>query len=338
MKPGWPGLRQGFRTIRPSLWILLFVLLGPAILTLPPPAAAATDLRDTLGDCIEHLSRTGEARPGTRAIVLADTCPRLSMALERFPARGFLAAKLDDTTTFIQLRDLQTLLARYEEALPERGRFDFQGLRALLDDTLIEAPERKPRVWDLFSQWLQSLLDEHRESDNPWLFNLLKWISLPQWAWTWLGRILVGAIIILALFVIVNELHQSGLARRWRRRSFSPVMMGPASASFEQRVLSWPDILSLPVRLRPAALLRFIVALLADQGLVPDNRSLTNRELLARLDASDQARARQFKVVISGAESELYGDQPLDQTQLRSLMRAANHLRTWDRREPAGAG
>lgn len=330
MKPGLPGPRPGSRTIRPSPWVL-WLLLGAAILMLPsPPPAGASEFRDSLTHCIEHLSRTGKARPGTRAITLSKTCPRLSTALGRFPARSLLATKLGETSSFIQLRDLQTLLASYEQTLPKRGRLDFQGLPALLDDTLIEAPPRKPSLLELFSQWLWSLLDEHRKSDNPWFLDLLEWLIPPPWVMAWIGRLVMGALLIGALFVIVNELHQSGLARRLGGRSVSRVITGPAASSSEQPVLSWHNILRLPVRRRPGALLRFVVALLADQGLVPDNRSLTNRELLARLEASDQARARQFKVVVTGAESELYGNQPLDQTQLLALMQAANHLRTWN--------
>lgn len=338
MKPGLPGPSRGSRTIRPPLWILWFLLLGPAILTLPPPSAAgASDLRDGLTDCIEHLFRTGKARPGTRAITLSDTCPRLFPALERLREQGLLAEKLGDRTTFIQLRDLQALVESAEQRLPERGRFDLQGLPALLADTLIETPERKPSLSELLWQWLQSLFDEHRQSGNPWLFDLLEWLIPPPWVMTWIGRLLMGAIIVIALSVLVNELQQSGIARRLGRQSVSRAKTGPVSSSFEQPVLSWEDILRLPVRLRPAAWLRFVVALLADQGLLPENRSLTNTELLARLGARDRARARPFKVVVAGAEAELYGNQPLDQAQSLALMQAANRLRTWDRGEPAGA-
>lgn len=330
MKPDLPGLRPGSRTIRPPLWSLWLLLLGPAILTLaPPPAAGAGDLRHSLTDCIEHLSRTGKARPATRAITLSETCPRLAMALEDFPARGLLAAELGETTTFTQLRDLQSLLAGYEQPLPERGALDFQALPALLADTLIEAPEREPTLSELFWQWLQSLFDEHRRSGPSWLVDLLRWLTPPQWVMRWIGRIVMGAIIVVALFVIVNELHQSGLVRRFGRPSASGVRTGPLPSPHEQPVPTWQDVLTLPFRQRPAALLRFVVALLVHQGLVPDNRSLTNRELLARLDAGDQARARQFKLVVTGAESELYGNRPLDQTQLLALIQAANRLRTW---------
>lgn len=339
MKPGLPGPRRGSRSIHPLLWILWLLLIGPAIPTLPPlPEAEASNLGDRLTHCIEHLSRTGEARPGTRPITLPDTCPGLSAALEDFPARGLLATEPGETATFVQLRDLEALLASSQQKVREHGGFDFHGLPTLLGETLIEAPERKPTLLELFSQWLRSLLGEHESRENSWFLDLLRWLIPPPWVMAWIGRILMGVIIIVALFIIANELHQSGLARCVSRRSGSRVVTGLRAPPSEEPVPSWPRILSLPVRLRPSALLRFVVALLSDQGLVPDNRSLTNAELLARLQASDEARARQFKIIVAGAESELYGNRPLDEPQLLALTQAADHLRRWDQGEPAGAG
>jgi hypothetical protein len=135
----------------------------------------------------------------------------------------------------------------------------------------------------------------------------------------------VAVILLLALSIVVNELRAANLTSWWQRRSRTQRTSRVSDATGAPR-LTWKDVTNLPPGQQPAALLRLVLQELIDRGLLPDDKSLTNSEMLARLGAAARAHCAPFSELATAADAVLFGGHAVVAAQLAPLHHAAQTI------------
>jgi hypothetical protein len=236
-----------------------------------------------------------------------------------------LSRPLDQQTTPNQLHDLRALLGSYRSSPASVERFDFAALPELLARTLEVQPTPPVSWWQRFMDWLAQKLRGGGESDYRWLTEFLKSLDPPEWLADLILRASVAVMLLLALAVVVNELRAANLSSWLQRRSRTQRASRVPAATGAAR-LAWKDVANLPPGQQPAALLRLVLQELIERGLLPDDQSLTNREMLARLGAAARAHAAPFAELAAAADAALFGDRAVVAAQLAPLHQAAHAI------------
>jgi hypothetical protein len=287
--------------------------------------AAAAETGRRLDQCLSALNAGAEPVPPYRRLILEEVCPGLAQAVAELPAAGSLSQPLDQQTTPNQLHDLRALLGSYRSPPASVERFDFAALPELLARTLQVEPTPPVSWWQRFKDWLAQKLRGSGESDYRWLTEFLKSLDPPEWLADLILRASVAVILLLALAIVVNELRAASLTSWLQRRSRTqrtsrvPAPIGAAR-------LTWKDVTNLPPGQQPAALLRLVLQELIERGLLPDDKSLTNSEMLARLGAAARAHAAPFAELATAADAVLFGSRAVVAAQLAPLHHAAHAI------------
>ncbi len=320
-------MRRGLVKARPR-HLLLFGLLSFALAT--PIAsvaagAATAEVGRRLDRCLSALESGAEPLPPYRRLILEEVCPGLAQAVAELPAAGLLSQPLDQQTTPNQLHDLRALLSAYLNPPASVERFDFAALPELLARTLEVEPSPPVSWWQRFRDWLAQKLRRSGESDYRWLTEFLKSLDPPEWLADLILRGSVAVILLLALSVVVNELRAANLSswlhrpRRAQRVSLVPAANGTVKSA-------WKDVTDLPPGQQAVALLYLVLQELIERGFLPDDQSLTNQEMLARLGAAARMHAAHFSELAAAADAVLFGDRAVVAAQLAPLHQAARAI------------
>ena len=78
-------------------------------------------------------------------------------------------------------------------------------------------------------------------------------------------------------------------------------------------------MLGAPLAERPAAMLRWLVAVLVAHNLLPPNPCLTNREQVAYLGSIRPNLSRDFSTVVAAIEPTVFGRKQLSPSDLNAL-------------------
>ncbi|MGH8731907.1 MAG: DUF4129 domain-containing protein [Burkholderiales bacterium] len=320
-------LDQSFLNASPRFFLLLGLL--SCALAAPIAWAAAdadaTEVGRRLDRCLSALNAGAETVPPYRRLILEEVCPGLAQAVAELPSAVSLSPPLDQQTTPSQLQDLRALLGSYGNPPAGVERFDFARLQELLARTLQVEPTPPVSWWQRFKDWLAQKLRGSDESDYRWLAEFLKSLDPPEWLADLILRASVAVILLLALSVVVNELRAANLTSWWQRRSRTQRTSRVSAATGAAR-LTWKDVTNLPPGQQPAALLRLVLQELIDRGLLPDDKSLTNSEMLARLGAAARAHAAPFAELATAADAVLFGSRAVVASQLAPLHHAAQSI------------
>ncbi|MGD9000477.1 MAG: hypothetical protein PVF75_08690 [Granulosicoccaceae bacterium] len=314
--------------MKPRLTLLLGGLLASLWLS-SAQAGDNTTLLDSLDSCIESRFTDSEAVAINDSFELDSECPALA---RQYPSHTWLQQLqpgLGNETSLNQLLDIRALLLQQQQ-LAQRSRRSIdrnylQGLRAGLE---FNSAAEEPGLWQRFINWLkEKYRDEEDEENNiDWLLDLLEGKSLPDWLGKVILYVSIAVIIILALFIVINEIRA---ARRpgARRRRLQRQQGGRWAEDLPVlESLNWDQIGRLPAGQQPAAILRFVIDYFIDQGWLSDNRSRTNREMWRELRATHKTAATAFNSAINLSEQAIYGDHHLSQGQLRELYATAQRL------------
>jgi len=320
-------LRRGLPDASPRFFLLLG-LLSCALAAPIAWAAADADAAEVgrrLDRCLSALNAGAETVPPYRRLILEQVCPGLAQAVAELPSAGSLSPPLDQQTTPSQLHDLRALLGSYRNPPAGVERFDFAGLSELLARTLQVEPTPPVSWWQRFKDWLAQKLRGNGEADYRWLTEFLKSLDPPEWLADLIVRASVAVILLLALAVVVNELRAANLTSWLQRRSRTQRTSRVPAATVAAR-LTWKDVTNLPPGQQPAALLRLVLQELIERGLLPDDKSLTNSEMLARLGAAARAHAAPFAELATAADAVLFGSRAVVAAQLAPLHHAAQTI------------
>ncbi len=322
-------MRRGLLNASPRYFLLLGLLSCALAAPIAWAAADANaiEVGRRLDRCLSALNAGAGAEtvPPYRRLILDEVCPGLAQAVAELPSAVSLSQPLDLQTTPDQLRDLRTLLGSYRSPPASVEHFDFAALPELLARTLQVEPASPVSWWQRVKDWLAQKLRSGDESDYRWLTEFLQSLDPPEWLADLILRASVAVILLLALSVVVNELRAANLRSWWQRRSRTQ-RTGRVSAATGAPRLTWKDVTNLPPGQQPAALLRLVLQELIDRGLLHDDKSLTNSEMLARLGAAARAHAPPFAELAKAADAVLFGSRAVVPAQLAPLHHAAQTI------------
>lgn len=273
------------------------VYLGVALSALLAGSRVMAAPADVLRDCAGHVG------PSARGLEdLERRCPELSAALTELGYTQTLGDAWAGQLTGTGLSTLADLAERYQA--DERGSPpEITGVRAIVDGLARQRDQNVSR-WDLFLQWLRSLLGSDPDHSLSWLDRWLEKLGNAGDVMTYIVYGLFLCVLGVAVLFIVRELRATGVLSR-RRAAAAPGLPGAPGFVEPQ---GEPQLEGAPLRDQPALLLRLLVNCLSRGGRVQANRHLTHRELVARV-ALDEAERRRFAGVAGLAEALLYGRQ-----------------------------
>jgi hypothetical protein len=271
----------------------LGVVLGALLAASRALAAPA----DVLRDCAARVSSSARGLEE-----LERQCPELTAALNDLGYTQTLGDAWQRKLTTTGLITLASLTDRYEAA-DKNAAPDSQDLRAIVDGLARKHAQDRSR-WDLFKDWLRSLLGNDAGHSLSWLDRWVEKLGMAANFMTYvIGGLLLAAVIAGVVFV-VRELRAAGVLSG--RRPSASRTTGAASADDELR--GEPILDTLPLPEQPALLLRLLVNCLLRTGRVQANRHFTHRELVTRV-VLDESERQRFAKVARTAEVLMYGPQ-----------------------------
>jgi hypothetical protein len=258
-------------------------------------AAAAAPIPDEvvltlLADCAARLDRDRDIGYGR----VAQRCPELALVLTRSARAAWLPGTWQDRSNELSaggLRELARLIREEAQRPVTVGGPTAESLVPVLRQVSAN-PDDDSGWWARAGSWIRSLLSRQRPGAAEQDFGIVDWLrsrGIGATAWTVLTYLLLAVLIGIAISVIVGELRAAGMLRRTSRdRDRGPVLpRGSVPARFE-------DLASLPLRERPALLLRLITEALSAAGRLQGPPAglggRTRNEILrdARLDSASQ--------------------------------------------------
>ncbi len=147
-------------------------------------------------------------------------------------------------------------------------------------------PRRPESAWQRMWNWVEALFRERGVDMNfDWLHELL---DVPRSTMDWLSRLSIGAMALLALGIIVNEMRH-GHWRRWRR---AHVVTGDVVPSRPADALTLADVANMPTHEQPSAVLRCVLATLRGRGRPLATAGDTHRDIAAAATAAGDTHRR----------------------------------------------
>ncbi len=286
------------------------------------PAAPAHDPLQAIDDCLARLDTeldVGYAR-------IAARCPDLTPALTGSTYAPWLPAdwrRPDNELSAAGLSELRAQLLRVSAApAAARAAPRSEDVAAVLAQVTRLEDSRRSSWWQRFKDWFRRLITAHPQGDDAWLSRWLADLKLPGAVTELIGWTALGAVVLLAAGILVNELRIAGLLRGRRDRERS----GPP-AEYPGGAL--PGLLVLEdaaLEEQPGLLLELIAERLAVQEPRPPARALTARELESRANLQERSARARLAELVGVCERVRFSAERVTDTSLAAAVRAGREL------------
>lgn len=237
---------------------------------------------------------------------LEQDCPGLEHALVELGHAPFISAEQRDRLTVYDLEDLRDLTQRYAGGTPA-GAVRTESLASILDSLQKEQAAAPVGLLERFSRWLRSLWERQSAADDQpsWLQRWFDEHPLPEQLATYTLLAMVVLLIVAAIAVVINELRVAGVLRKSKaqRRAEEAALEVPVNRG----PLTLADVEAAALHDKPSLLLRVLVGALVKSGRLHAERSLTHRELMARIAFDEAAQRDNFSLVARLGERSVYG-------------------------------
>jgi len=247
---------------------------------------------------------------------LAAACPGLETALQALGLDRMLYDGWREHLNRDSLRDAAALRESYRGSMPST-RPTVSSLGGILDSIAREQVRVPESWWDTFTAWLRAWFERHDADPLSWLDHWLERIQQSPTLLHFILYSLIGLALILAVWVVVNELKAAGVG-------------GGRNPPVRARDLRRPDSGDIAEPVAPAdqlsALLRSLVRRLMNAGRLKAERALTHRELILGSSFDSESQRAAFAAVAATAESALYGREGVPSEHLGAVLRQGHAL------------
>lgn len=271
--------------------LLFAVVAGAAV-----PAAAAADALIAIDACIGRLDVDIDV--GFERI--AARCPLLVRDLQASDWAAWLPAQWQNDYNHLAARNLAALRMAVARELAVRTSARTPKvalLRPILAD--LAARHREPRGWwERLRSWLRSLVAPEPKSGANWYERLIGRVSLSQALIELVAYATLLLVVLLAVYIVVNEWRASGP----QRRRTGSAAASPQAHPEQTRLLSWHDVERAAPADKPRVLLEVIAARLTEARRLPAAAALTVRELTRSAELPEAADRERLNEVASAAE------------------------------------
>jgi hypothetical protein len=309
-------LRAAWASLAVSLSFAFFAGTAAAQ-SAPLPADADVAAQAAIQRCIGRI----EDAPVTLSDV-EQRCPDLAAALQAAGIGPLILESSRSRFDVASLRQLGYLLHPAQRPGPAV---------ALLGPSLhgLHPPPTVSRSWWVrFLEWLGAHLVPGQNSGNsPWLSALQHLFPNPEWLWSAIIWIAVISVIVLVAVVVVLEVRATG-----RKSVDDPLASGERVAA--GKMASRLALLrQLPPGQRPAQLFALLIGRLVAAGRLPQDRSLTHREVARRARLENPDERQLIDQLARLSERQLYSDGIAAPAGLDELLARGEDLYTagWGR-------
>jgi hypothetical protein len=233
---------------------------------------------------------------------LRAACPDLEQTIIESGLLGELPEHWQDKLDRRGIADLSALMRRYASP-PLRAEPGAPALQEIVRG--MNQPQPRASWWQDFKQWLRRVLLPPMNSNPAWLSGWLSRVSLSPRLLRSLLYAMLGAVTVMAWWLVRRELRAAGVGAAAARRAAALWPRSPLPAADES--LSLDDVERAPLRERAALLLRLLVRALSQSGRLKNERGLTHRELGVRSGFDDPEQRSRFVRLSLLAERLLYG-------------------------------
>jgi hypothetical protein len=271
---------------------------------------------------------------------IAARCPDLARVLERSEFEEWLPQGWKEARNNLSAGSLTELAAVVERELSTRASSRTPRVERLNQVLAGLGPQREEGTgaWARFKRWLRGLMEQPDQSRAGWFDRMVSRVGISDAIAEVISYIALGAMVVLALFVVFNELKAAGLLGRRGRSEAAEKKQGAGAA---QRVPTFVEIEKAPLVERPRMLLELIAARLTALRRLPPASALTVRELTRSADLGDEDDRKRLANVAMTAERARYAADGVPASALESaftqgkeLLKSVETLRTPE----AGAG
>ncbi|HKT72815.1 MAG TPA: DUF4129 domain-containing protein [Steroidobacteraceae bacterium] len=277
--------------------------------------------RAALESCIRRL----DSRVDVGYDRISARCPELTHHLEQsgwaaWLPRGWKEPGNDlSAGGLAELRDLGTAEAA---RTPAAAYPDVARLGAVLTDIRKRSLQTQSG-WEALKAWLRAAIKSREdEPADGWLSRMVARAGAGRTAIRLIAYLTWGAVVLMALIIVANELRVSGVLSKSRgRRLRSREEVEPAAGA-----MSWERIQSAALGEQPRLLLQLVLRRLFSENRLPAPGALTTRELTraARFaEATDRERLLQLASV---AEAVRFSEQPVDAQRLANAVQVGREL------------
>ncbi len=297
--------------MRQLLCAVVLLLIAPLQAAEPDPLAAA---RKAIDECTPRLDP--QADVGYDRI--AARCPNLGSALERSGIEEWLPQgwkEVRNNLSVGSLTELRSLLGRELAAQPSQRKPRVEKLDEVLAG-LGDQHRTSNGTWLRFKRWLRELLEQRdREHREDWFDRMVHRVGLSQAIGEVVTYLSLGAMVVLALGVILNELKAAGLLGR-RRQDAAPEP--DAELAMSRAIPTMGEIERAPLVERPHLLLELIAAKLTAIRRLPPAGAMTVRELSEAVNLEAVQDRERLALLGATAERARYSDAGVPPDALES--------------------
>ena len=272
-------------------------------------ASTGQPLQAIIDACLTRLHDVEHASKPDQVVTLSHSCPELSLQLDNSQLDQ-LEPALEDLTTLGQLRDASASLSSLQSHAARTHAPSVKGLKQLLDKVYTPEKKAKPLVNPvdklLQDNWLSRNLHLNKKPSEKVILGIT--------------NIIVLLLVVLVLFIIVNELRAANVFKLFGRRSGKRRRPRDRGSRPETgTAIGIQEIGELPLKHQVPALLRHALHYLIDQQVLPRRYNLTNQEFLDILRQQLPAASRDFAQLVDSGERVVYGNKTISPEETRHL-------------------
>ena len=289
------------------------IFMACLLLTGAGSAMASSDT-STLGQidtCLDHIRQ--QKATTDDEVTLSESCPGLSISLSD-PALAQMDPIIEDDTSPAQLEDVrQSLISRHPTSTAAHT-LNTQNVASVLKQVYQPPKEIKPSQ-SLLSKaldWIGEKLRNFFKRDNWLTRNLDAENKLGKDVMSSVLNAIVVILVVLVLFIVVNEFRAASIHKLFRRRRYRRLQSDEQDLATQEALpRGLKGISTLPLNLQVPALLHYSLQVLMDKQILPRRENLTYREFLAILKEKLPESTGDFEQLINSGERVLYGKQAL---------------------------
>ncbi|MEJ1966032.1 MAG: hypothetical protein WDO56_32570 [Gammaproteobacteria bacterium] len=287
--------------MRRILCAALLILIAPLQAAEPDSLAAVSRAIDACAPRLDAQVDVGYDRVAAR-------CPDLARALEQSGVEQWLPQGWKETRNNLSVGSLREMRAVVERELATQPPTHKPRVERL-DEVLVSLGDTHRQdngTWRRFRKWLRDLIDRRDRADNEdWFDQMVSRTGVSDAIVEIVTYVALGAMVVLALIIVLNELKAAGLLGR-RARTAADENRGESSLA--RPVPTFREIERAPLIERPRMLLELIASKLTAMKRLPPAGALTVRELASSVQLEGAQDRERLATLALTAERARYSE------------------------------
>ena len=281
-----------------------------------------------LDTCLTRLHDVEHATHAKDKVTLSDSCPELSLELNN-PQLDQLEPPLEDKTSLGQLQDVQRSLLSLQPSMSSRHAPALTDLKQILKKTYTPDKQAKSieNPVDKLLDWISKKIRNFFQHDN-WLTRHFHFDNeISKNTVKGIFNIIVVLMVVIVLFIIVNELRAANIFSLFKRRRNKRQRLQEAGIPDQDtQHTGIREISELPLNRQIPALLRHTLQQLMDKQVLPRRYNLTNQEFLGIIKQTLPSASRDFELLVTIGDRVVYGNKTIAADDARQFFDRARYI------------